>query len=279
MALATWFLIGLVLLIVVILLIVKLTRGSTTLPPRPVTPAPGAVVHDATSIPATVFAAVAAPGPPVLQGPVVLKGQPVLRLDGKPAVVYIGAEFCPYCAAERWALVVALSRFGTFNDLGATTSSAEQVFASVPTFTFDGAHYSSAAVTFSAVEEYGAVPSTTAPAGYPRLHRPTALQAQLQRRFAGVGSANDPAALPFIDVADQALVTGSGVGFSPAVLQGLSMGQIAGDLSDPTNPVTQAVVGSANEIVATICSATGGRPASVCSSPGTVAGAQRLGLG
>jgi len=33
-------------------------------------------------------------------------------------VVYIGAEYCPYCAVERWPLIVALNRFGTLTNLG-----------------------------------------------------------------------------------------------------------------------------------------------------------------
>ena len=40
-------------------------------------------------------------------------GQPALTSGGKPEILYVGAEYCPYCAAERWAMVVALSRFGT----------------------------------------------------------------------------------------------------------------------------------------------------------------------
>lgn len=276
MALATWMLIGLVLLIVIVLLVVKLTRGATVVPPRPVAPASPSVVHAATSVPAAVFSAVAAPGPPLLHAPVALHGQPLLRVGGKTAVVYVGAEFCPYCAAERWALVVALGRFGTFDSLGATASSQDQVFASVQTFSFDGATYHSDTVALSAVEEYGATPSATAPAGYPRLHRPSALQAALQRRYAADSGGTS---LPFVDVANREVMAGSGVGFSPSLLEGLSMGQIAGDLDNPQSPVAQAIVGSANEIVAAICSATGNAPHAVCSSPGTIAGAARLGLG
>ena len=40
-----------------------------------------------------------------------------LTANGKPEVLYMGAEYCPYCAAERWAMIVALSRFGTFSGL------------------------------------------------------------------------------------------------------------------------------------------------------------------
>src|SRR5690348_15801045 len=28
---------------------------------------------------------------------------PALTADGKPRVLYVGAEYCPYCAAQRWA--------------------------------------------------------------------------------------------------------------------------------------------------------------------------------
>ena len=35
-----------------------------------------------------------------------------------------GEDSCPYCAFERWGVVVALSRFGTFSDLHVTTHPA-----------------------------------------------------------------------------------------------------------------------------------------------------------
>ena len=57
-------------------------------------------------------------------------------------------EYCPYCAAERWAMVNALARFGTFHNLGATASSSIDVNPSTPTFTFRGAGYSSPFVVF-----------------------------------------------------------------------------------------------------------------------------------
>ena len=40
-----------------------------------------------------------------------------LSSGGKPEVLYVGTEFCPYCAAESWSLIVALSRFGQFSGL------------------------------------------------------------------------------------------------------------------------------------------------------------------
>jgi len=42
---------------------------------------------------------------------------PLLTVNGKPAVVYLGAISCVYCGENRWAMALALSRFGIFQDL------------------------------------------------------------------------------------------------------------------------------------------------------------------
>jgi len=278
MALATWALISLVLLLVLVLLVVKVTRGSTTIAPLPVSAAPAGVVQAATSVSPAVFAEVGAPGPPVLEPPVVLSGQPPLVIDGKTGVVYVGTEFCPYCAAERWALVVALGRFGKFSDLGATSSSSSEVFGGTKTFSFDGAKFQSSDLAFSSVEEYGSSPSVTAPAGYTLLHLPDAVQRQVLRHYDVSAVVSDPGSLPFVDVGNRMIAAGSGIGFSPGLLQGLSMDQIAADLNSPSTPVSQAIVGAANEITAAVCASGGGEPKSICNSPGTLAGAARLGL-
>ena len=38
-------------------------------------------------------------------------------LNGKPALLYIGSEGCPYCGMQRWGLIVVLARFGKFSNL------------------------------------------------------------------------------------------------------------------------------------------------------------------
>ena len=55
------------------------------------------------------------------------------RPDGKPEVLFIGAEYCPFCAAQRWAMVNALSRFGTFTGLTTTHSSSTDTDPNTPT--------------------------------------------------------------------------------------------------------------------------------------------------
>lgn len=276
MALITWAFVALVVLIAAVLVVIEVTRGATALPPPTVARAPASVVQAVTGLPAAVFdeAGVSGTSGPA---PQLLTGQPPLSAGGLPEVVYVGAEFSPYSAAVRWALVAALARFGTFGDLGATSSAASEVFPDTPTFTFDGARYRSTVVAFDAVEAYEATPSTVAPPGFPVLHTPSGTAASLLRRYDGAGSGTP--VLPFVDVGNRVLFLGAGIGFSPALLHGKDMGQVAAAMADPTDPLGRAVVGAANEITAAICAVTGGRPSAPCTSTGTRAGAARLGMG
>src|SRR3954447_25345884 len=49
-------------------------------------------------------------------------------VDGKPQLLYIGAEYCSYCAPERWSLIAALSRFGQFGNLQPTKSASGESY-------------------------------------------------------------------------------------------------------------------------------------------------------
>jgi hypothetical protein len=72
-----------------------------------------------------------------------------------------------------------------------------------------------------------------------------------------------------LDVANRWVLNSAA--FTPGVLMGLTQDQIAGDLSSPLSPLTQAVISAANEITATICSVDGQNPLSVCESRGVLA--------
>ncbi|MCL4373131.1 DUF929 family protein [Candidatus Parvarchaeota archaeon] len=54
---------------------------------------------------------------------------------GKPTFVYIGAQGCPFCAGMRWAIAIALSRFGNFSKLFYDRSATSD--ANVPTLMFN----------------------------------------------------------------------------------------------------------------------------------------------
>jgi hypothetical protein len=175
----------------------------------------------------------------------------------KPQILYVGAEYCPYCAAERWSMVVALSRFGSFRNLGATHSASQDVFPNTPTFTFHGSTYDSDHVSFVGKELNT---NERQGNGYKPLDKlTTAEQEQFSHLTGGQQS------FPFIDVAGKYVV--SGVQFDPKVLQGKSMSQIAAALKDKNDPIAKAVDGTANSLAAAICEVSGGKPANVCSSP------------
>lgn len=190
-------------------------------------------------------------------------GTPALERDGKPQVLYIGAEYCPFCATERWPLVVALGRFGTFTNLGGTESgAAPEAFPQTPTFTFHGATYASDVLSFSGVETNT---NQRGVSGYGTLDTPTAAQQTLLQTYDVKPYTSQPGAIPFMMIGNRFVSVGAS--YDPTILQGMTRDQIATALSDPTSAVAQAVDGSANTLTAAICRATGGQPSSVCADP------------
>src|SRR5580692_10140458 len=116
-----------VLAIVLVFVVVKL-NGKPAASAQGVSNGPtgsslSAVVNKVTSVPASTLNTVGQGGGAVTGKPTTISGT-ALTENGKPEMLYIGAEYCPYCAAERWAMVVALSRFGTFSGLSTVHSSS-----------------------------------------------------------------------------------------------------------------------------------------------------------
>jgi hypothetical protein len=217
-------------------------------PPPPSTDTTQAVVTQITTLPPSEFEAVGQGTANNLLKPV--SGSPLTGSTGKPEVLYIGAEYCPFCAAQRWALIVALSRFGTFSGLKTTTSSSSDAYANTPTFTFHGATYTSRYIDFRAVE--------TADREQQPLETPSSADEQVFSKYDTAGS------IPFLDFGNRYALTGAT--FSPDVLGGQSWQAIADELKDPSSTQAKAIVGSANLLAAAICKSTSDQPASVCST-------------
>jgi thiol-disulfide isomerase/thioredoxin len=212
------------------------------------------VIHDITSVPAATLDTVGAGT--TYPKPIIRISGPHLTSDGKPEVLYIGAEYCPYCATERWAMAAALSRFGTFTGLHGIHSSSTDVYPSTPTLTFYKSQYKSPYVTFSSVEE-----TTVQKAP---LQKATSQQAQLAAKYDAPPYVpqNSAGSIPFIDFGNQFMI--SGASYNPQVLQGKTWAQVAAALHDPSNPIAQGADGAANVITATICKMTNNQPASAC---------------
>lgn len=195
---------------------------------------------------------------------------PALTADGKPRVLYVGAEYCPYCAAQRWAVAVALSRFGSWSGLGQTHSSSSDVFPNTPTLSFHDAHYTSRYLSFTGYET-----TTNKLEGNQYQPLDTVSPAD-QKIFETYDQPpyTDGSGIPFVDVGGSYVLSGSS--FSPQILSGMTQEQVAAALSDPGSPVAKAVDGAANALTAAICNVTKGSPAGVCDTAGVRAAAQRL---
>lgn len=187
-----------------------------------------------------------------------LEGTTVLKdAAGKALVTYVGGEYCPFCAAERWTMVYWLSQFGTFKGLTEIQSSSTDVDANTDTFSFYKSTYTSPTVDFSATEAYDRNQNPLQPLTPQVLSIFSKYDAQPYTQLDGQ--------FPFLDIAGRYVLYSTS--YSPDLLKNLTWDQICADLKDPNNPVCKAIVGNANILTAASCVALGNQPASVCSTP------------
>lgn len=248
------------LVIVGIFAAIGLNKGGTT---NPAPSAGEAYVKTLTSVPAATLDAVGA-GSAKNVVKAIDGGQPAMK-DGKPRVLYVGAEFCPYCGVERWPLTIALSRFGTFDGLKAGLSSPnEGQISNIPTVTYVGSKYTSQYLTFDAVE--------TADRMGNKLQSVQPADQTILDKY-DPGTSGNP--IPFLYW---------GTGFQPGAsyggaqfMPGKSGDAIAAKLSDPQSSEAQQILGAANVHTAQLCKLTNGQPGDVCTSAGVQAAAKVLG--
>jgi hypothetical protein len=250
--------------VVVALVVIKVVSGNGS---SKATLASPAVVNEVTTVPVSAMVAAAgtaaqgAVTPPVsFQGPPTPPG-------AHPSILYVGAEYCPYCAAERWPMVMALAQFGTFSNLGATTSSSSDANPNTPTFSFHGASYTSQYINFTGVEQQNRTGGT--------LEKLTPAQSALVSKYDAPPyvSAQSGGTIPFVMFDGQFLI--SGASYDSSSLANLSMDRAAQILSGSadasaaaTNKLAAVSIGAkatAAHIVGVICSLTNNQPGNVCS--------------
>ncbi|MEO8422961.1 MAG: DUF929 family protein [Actinomycetota bacterium] len=222
------------------------------------------VIDAVTAVPAVALDTVGA-GQGINAPGAIAAGAPAVTSGGKPEILYIGAEYCPFCASQRWPLVIALSRFGTFSGLGLTTSSASDVYPSTPTLAFHGSTYASDVISFVPVETETNQPAASG-IGYEPLETLTADQQRLMQTFDVPPYTSQAGSIPFVLIGNRFVVTGSS--YPPDVLQGMTWQQIASALSDPSSLIAKQVLAAANMLTATICQLTDQQPSNVCTSSG-----------
>lgn len=199
--------------------------------------------------------------------PIQLKGAKPLTQDGKPRFIFYGAEYCPYCAMERWAVVAALSRFGTWSGLQGTVSSE----ANIPTMDFLKAKFTSKYIDFTGYEmsDQQDKPLQTPPAADLALFQ----KYDTPEYFTNMQQGGS---IPFMIFGGTAASSGSTYDASQT-MSGMTADAVAAKLTNPADPVTKGIVGAANVITAQLCQSTKGLPSDACSSAGVMKTIAQLG--
>jgi len=252
-----------VLVVVLAFIVIKLTQGSPSSSgsSNSTTGAllPASVASQVTKVPpATLDKVGKGTVPSYSSTPLSPASGAALTSGGKPEMLYIGAEFCPYCAAMRWSMAIALSRFGTLSPLHAIRSSPTDTDPNTATLTFYKTSYTSNYLTFTPVEVQTV---SRAP-----LQNPTSAQNAIWAKYEP-----DPntRGYPFISFGNKLLLKTPI--YDPGVLAGKTWSQIAAALKDSSSPIAQGVDGAANYVTGAICKMTNNQPASVCTTPAVTA--------
>jgi thiol-disulfide isomerase/thioredoxin len=176
---------------------------------------------------------------------------------GKPLVFFMGAEWCPFCASERWGLVKATSRFGKWSGLRELLSrNGQDYFPSLPTYDLAGARYSSPYINLRHIE--------VATVDGDPLQKLGAFEGRLVDEYDKLGG------VPFLFASGPGGRYTVDLGYSPGLLEGRTFAELRKDVATgaPTEAV-EAIDAQADAITALICKLDGKQPASVCAN-GTI---------
>lgn len=275
---------GAVIVLVVVLVIVLVSVTNKPVITKPTgfgyRAAPASLVSALEGVPASSFATagttVSSDGPYAAQL-TVLKHQPALLIDGKPGVIYVGSEYCPYCAASRWPLTLALMRFGTFKNLGITKSGSADIYPGTDSLSYWKATYSSPYIAFSSVEQCTDLVAPTSDDSKPAVQACEGYM-PLESFKAGTDfknfekydntpyeTQNNAGGIPFVNFGNKWEEDGTFI--NPPVLGGFTWTGIAQSLGNPAASPAQVILAGANYYSAMICKMTGNKPGSVCDMP------------
>lgn len=176
---------------------------------------------------------------------------------GAPTVFFVGGEYCPYCAAMRWPLAVALSRFGNLTQVVYMYSSASDQYPNTPTFAFTRRSFSSPLISANLLELYNR-------RGHEILHldimQSRILNAYDVPPFTVPGGESRP--IPFLLIGGRYLWVSAP--YSPSMLHGYSWDGVVSAIRSGHGSLAQAVLENANVFTAAICGVDNNRPSQVC---------------
>jgi hypothetical protein len=191
-------------------------------------------------------------------------------------VFYDSVQYCPFCAAQNWPLIVALSRFGTFTGLTRIRSTAwSDGIVNIPpldTWSFYHSTYTSRYLAFVPVEEASnqlVTPKANPAKGssYRPLQKLTPAQKALVKKY----ETGKQKMVPFLDFGNKLVLAGAQ--YPPQDLLGvggkspLTWSQIAASLNDPNSQAGESIRNAAVFLTADLCVLTANKPQSVCTPP------------
>ena len=213
--------------------------------------------------------------------------QPVIEDASGNSVIYTGSlndypqyirnkifivtgESCPYCAYQRWPLIIALKRFGTFKGLLNIQSASwdESDSPGKQTFSFRDLKYDSSYFSVEAIEYnniLGNIPFSPLP-----FYNLSPYQINVFNTFNAFGGT------PFINFGNSWIINSALIHVSK--INWLSRSRISNELTDINNEITKDIIASANIITALISQITGNQPENICNSPGVLAAKVKLGI-
>ena len=178
--------------------------------------------------------------------------EPLKRQSGKSLVFFMGAGFCPFCAAERWAIVKALNNFGSWTGLVETASADhDEKYLNIPTVSFARAKYQSDYVEFVGRE--------TADRNFEPL------QELDEKDYEIIDTFNPDQIIPFLLIDGQFMQVGAG--YSPQILEGMDHAKVRAELTISGSPVGKAMKTEIDNITALVCKSIVSKEG-VCNSEG-----------
>jgi hypothetical protein len=170
--------------------------------------------------------------------------EPYKRNSDKVFVYYLGAGFCPWCAAERWSIVEALKHFGGWEGLTLDKSAEKnEPFLNLPTYNFHGAKFKSDYVDFIGKEFQD------------RNFQDQDLLTDVDNVI--LDNYNLQGVIPFIFIAGKYIRIGSGP--KPQQLNGLTHDDVKKQLESKNTDLANVIYDEANHIAALIYHSLGGR--------------------
>ena len=211
---------------------------------------------------------------------------PPFMVNGKPSVIYLGSITCIFCAENRWAMALALSRFGNFSALFTGYSSLGD--GDVPTLYWSpatynasavdlGSFYSSKYINFIPIEDTDPITGGFNMQNLPTIQYEVNQSGNLAYKdaMAYLLQINTFAGTPYtIWGKDQlagadAVVFGNSTATAPQPLESWTHGQVYSQLGQFNDQFAWSEYAAADQYVAMICGAIN-NTAPVCSLPAII---------